>query len=291
MAKGGGSGGGTQTVIQESNPQPPAIQLPYLQDLYKRAQTASNKVSQAPYTGNLVARPTGAQTEAVTGAETLGRDLMASGYGMGGLDIANATASGDFLRPESNPYLQDTIAAALRPVEEQFFERTLPSIGASAASAGAFGGSDMANLQQAAARDFTRTAGDIASNIAYGNYANERNIQLQSPQLLQGAVQGALTPANLVGQAGQQQQGFEQDLLTEAYKRYQMNLLAPFTGLPEFAALLGTGNFGGGTQSQTSTFAPSGGGGGFGSFLQGALGLGAAAAPFFAGGATPWIFA
>lgn len=283
MGGGGGGGGGeTQTIVEKSNPEPPAVQLPYLEDLYKRAQTASNAVSTTPFSGNLVAPPTGSQTQALTQGTNLANQLQGQGYGSEAMNMASATASGQFLMPSSNPFLQSTIESALRPVEERFFESTMPAISSAAVGAGAFGGSDQDMLKLQASRDFSREATATAGNIAYGNYAAERQNQMNSPQLLQSAAQAALTPTNMLQQAGAQEQGFAQDQIDQAYQQYTMNLLAPFIGLPEYASLLGTGNFSGGSTSKTGTFASNNsGGGGFGSFLQGALGLGSAVAPFF----------
>lgn len=271
MAKGGSSGGGTQIIEQRSNPEPPAIQRPYLEDIYKQAQQAYQATSKTPYGGSLLAQPTSQQMSALGSQQAIGEELQAGGFGQNLLTLGNDIVSGAYLHPDSNPYLAASMQAALKPVEESYFERVLPGLATSATFSGAYGGTADQALRQASGRDFAREALDATNRVANQNYQNERNIQLQAPQFLNAAAQSYLLPSNIIGSTGETLQGYNQATLDEAYQKYNLEQLAPWLGLPEYANILGTGNFSGGTSTQTGTSLNTGGSQ-FGNALQGAFG-------------------
>lgn len=267
-----GGGGGTQVVEQRSNPEPPAIQKPYLEDIYKLAQQAYGQVSKTPYGGDLIAGPTSQQTQALGQQEAYANQLQQSGFGQNALDMANKTASGYYLDPNQNPFLAQNAAAAMRPVEEAFFERVMPSLVSGATMSGAYGGTADTGLRQEAGRNFAREASDATNRVYADNYARERGFQMQSPSLLNQAVQSTLLPSNLLGSVGETYQGFNQGQNDEAYQQYQLEQLAPFLGLPEYASLVNTGNFSGGSSTSTTTGNTFNNSSRFGGLLQGAFG-------------------
>lgn len=100
-------------------------------------------------------------------------------------DLLGRTIGGDFLSPESNPFLQQTIDAATRPVKQAFEEFVIPNLETSFSQAGQQIQSEgsLPFLQEVskAGRDLTKTIGDISSNITSANFARERAIQSQAP--------------------------------------------------------------------------------------------------------------
>ncbi len=108
-------------------------------------------------------------------------------------DVLSKTLSGDFLSPDSNPFLQDAIQAATRPVVERFNEVTLPGVISQFKRAGQTlrsnpdnfdrpGSSAFLNQVRLADKDIASQIGDIATNISFQNFNNERARQLQATE-------------------------------------------------------------------------------------------------------------
>jgi len=102
------------------------------------------------------------------------------------------TARGEYLMAEDNPYLQDHIEAAQRPIQRQYEEQIVPQVSSRAMQQGAYGGSREGIAQAQAARDHQRELADISTQMAGQNYENERQWQLQAQQSIpQAAIQEA----------------------------------------------------------------------------------------------------
>ena len=94
------------------------------------------------------------------------------------------TISGKFLDPQSNPFLLDTIRAAQRSTIEGFQDVALPRFQRGFAAAGQNvgpGGSSAYDRSAAiATRGLTNTLGDIATNISFQNFGEERRRQQEA---------------------------------------------------------------------------------------------------------------
>lgn len=95
--------------------------------------------------------------------------------------------SGQFLSPQSNPYLQATIEAAQRPALAAFQEVTMPNIRAQFTNAGqqlqGQGSSPFMETQRQAERDLMNSLSDISTNIAGQNFQAERSRQQEAAAL------------------------------------------------------------------------------------------------------------
>ena len=94
------------------------------------------------------------------------------------------TLSGQFLDPQSNPFLLDTIRAAQRSTIEGFQDVALPrfqrGFAAAGQNVGPGGSSAFDRAAAIATRGLTSTLGDIATNIAGQNFQAERGRQVQA---------------------------------------------------------------------------------------------------------------
>ena len=110
-------------------------------------------------------------------------DPLASARG-----LTERTIGGQFLSPESNPFLKGAIGAATRPVFEGLSQNTLPGLAGAFSAAGHqvrpgapiggnIGSSPFLREARQATRDAGNIAGDISSNIAFGNFRAERGLQ------------------------------------------------------------------------------------------------------------------
>lgn len=236
-----GGGGSKTESTSTSGVLPLAEARPYYRKLFDSAQTAFGQTPKTPYTGNFLATPNAIQQQAV--AKTVG---AAPGLGTG-VDalrgLATDQISGKYLDPKANPYLQDTMRAAIRPMRQDLTRNILPGIASGAQQAGAYGGSRQGILEGNALEGFGRSALDTRANIAFGNYANERNIQQQSPALLGQANALALAGPQALAAAGDQTQKWDQDALNNALMKWNEVKTSPWAGLGEFANILGTGGF------------------------------------------------
>lgn len=126
----------------------------------------------------------------------------------------------------SDPRTEAAAQAALRPLEQQFFEQVVPGIGSAAQQQGAFGGDRQAIIEAQAARDFSQTAGDVRAKI----FADAQRAGLQSQQAtlaqLPQVQQGLLTPSQAIQDVGQQQDARSQAVIDAARERFEFNQLA-----------------------------------------------------------------
>lgn len=89
------------------------------------------------------------------------------------------TVQGDYMNPETNPYLTEVINALGADTTEQL-NRGVNSILSRAGVGGALGGSRAALMQGQAAGETTRGFNESISNLLNQNYQQERGRQLQS---------------------------------------------------------------------------------------------------------------
>jgi hypothetical protein len=166
-----------------------------------------------------------------------------------------STVQGDYLNPETNPYLRATQEAAIRPVQENLQQKTLPQIMGYFTNAGRYGSNQNLATIGNAARDATRSMLDTSSNLAYRNYADERGRQ-------QSAIQGAPDYANrrfddyntLLG-VGQAREGYSGNQLQDAMSRYDFSQNQPQLKLGEYGGNIRQGVFGGtSTGTQTTPY-------------------------------------
>jgi hypothetical protein len=237
----------TNTQVTPWAPQGDAIT-----DIYRRATTAQD------------AMPTGPNADQTTAMDWL--RAQAPGLSTGSTELRNlgtATARGDFLDPASNPWIASAVEAAQRPLREQLDQNIL-SIGDAAQRSGAYGGDREQLLRGQALGDFNQSALDIANQIYFQNYQNERNLQQNAGALLSQGNALALAPGQLLGALGDQQ--------------YQWATDMPYAGLDRLAQILQLGSSYS-NQNTVSTGTPATAGG-LQTGLSGALGGASAGAAF-----------
>lgn len=259
---GGSSKPATTTSKTTNDPWAPA--QPLLQDMIQRASVAYNAT---PKTGTYV-DPNATQLAAADSMRA-----AASGMDAGVPELRNlgvATARGDFLSPDSNPFIKGAVDAAINPLRDRL-DQNVMSIGDAAQAAGAYGGSRQALLKSTALQGFNADALDTSAGIYADNYARERQLQQGAPQLLSSANQLALQPGQVLGAVGDQEQQWAMDKLVSAMD-------APWAGLDRYQSILNSVSpYGTTSGTTTSTAAQKSKGG---SALSGALGGASAGASF-----------
>jgi hypothetical protein len=198
--------------------------------------------------------------------EAIARSL--GGIDLPVLNLGLQQASGAFLDPRSNPALRANIVAATRPVFEAFDRARL-----GAASQGIASRRDL--LESNLIRDLEREVGDVSSRMIAENFARERGLQQQAPELIDAAVRLSQVQPELLAQAGLGQRQLEQLEIEERLRAFEEAIESRFRPLLPLASLIQGTNIG----QQTRTSAPSAGpiGGGITGALGGAAGGGALA--------------
>lgn len=280
----------TQTQTTSNTTKPWAAAEPYFTDLYTQAGQALAGTP-TKFTGDLYAAPTPAQLQAVDAMKgvanngnlpALAQQTWANATAGG--TLAGDTIAGKYLDPGSNPYIAQAVEAARRPIEQQLTRQILPGIQDQSIAQGAYGGSGFGTAQGLAISDFTQQALDAANKVYYQNYSDERNRQMQAVQLAaqaaalgQAGTEQALTPSTILGQAGTQEQAWQQAALDAALQKFGLDQSTPWTGLNNMASILTAGGFNqqDGTSKTTVKTNP-----GVGGLLQGAIGLAGLASGF-----------
>ena len=155
-------------------------------------------------------------------------------------------AGGSFLN--ANPYQQQMMQAATRPLEQQFSQQVLPGISSLYSKSGRLGSGSMERALGTATEGFGRALGDVTSNLAGSQFQQERQLQQQALGQLAGVsaqdIQTRLAGAGALEQAQraavQQQSGLIGQIGGLAQEDVA-NRLAGATGLQQAQqAALGT---------------------------------------------------
>lgn len=116
--------------------------------------------------------------------QIIGSTLAGSPNYAASQQMLGQTIQGDFLRPESNPFLAATIEMAQRPLQEQFEQSIVPQLLSRFAAAGqqvqGAGSTAFANQANLAASQQGRALGDVSTAIAGNNYQQERQRQIDA---------------------------------------------------------------------------------------------------------------
>lgn len=219
----------------------------------------------------------GALQRAQLGASLQGIELPVMNLGLN-------TLSGQYLNPDTNPYLQATIQRAIQPIMQQTQEQLLPQLASEAINKGSYMGSSRRGLLEGMiAREAMNAMGNTAGQIAFENYNQERARQMAAPTTIDEAIRlGQISP-ELLGQAGSALRGMQQLSIEERLRQYEEAQMAPWRPiLPLVAGITGT-NVG---QMTTTSNPPNS----FQSGILGALGggVGGAAAGYGLSQATGW---
>ena len=178
------------------------------------------------------------QTEALaTGQQPI---LQASQQGyLSSLGQLGQTAAGGFL--QGNPYQQAMIAAATRPITQQFNEQVLPGVASLYSRAGRYGSGAMERALGGATEAYGRALGDVSSTIAGQDYARERGLQQQAQfgtaTLAQAApsfYQQQFLPSQTLAQVGSAREGIAAQPLQEQMARFSFGQQQPIQSLMSY---------------------------------------------------------
>ena len=261
----------------------PAL-LPYLTTGLEEAKSLFLTGTQPEFfPGQTYVSPSTATTEALTEQEKLARAAsplltQAQQAYTSSLTGIGGTAGGSFLN--ANPYQQAMMAAATRPLTQQFSETVLPGISSLYSKSGRLGSGSMERALGTATEAYGRSLGDITANIAGTQYQQERGLQQQA-QLAQAQLGGLapqfygqqFLPSQALAQVGAQQEAISAQPLQEQLARYQFGQQLPYQQLQGYlSSVYGTPLGSYGTQTTSAPTYQNRGAGVLGGAIAGGLG-------------------
>ena len=145
-------------------------------------------------------------------------------------DLMGSILGGDYLSPDSNPYLSQYYDQAARGVTESFRDVTYPTLTSSAQGAGRYGSGLYSQLLGQKEEALGQSLGDIATNIYGPAYQFERGQQTNMMNLMPMLNQLQYMPAGMIGAVGDQRQGLEQ-LMRSAEVNYPWGQLGNYKNM------------------------------------------------------------
>lgn len=241
----GKSSGGKQKTTTTTEPWSGV--KPYLLSGYKDAQSLYNQGAPGYYPGQANAPMSSYTKQSLDG--TAQRAAYGSPLVNAAQDQLQKTINGDYLN--SNPYLQGAINAAVQPITNAFSSEVMPGIDSNFSAAGRYG----SGLQGAAYNDandtLARNIGNVSTNMAYQNYGDERQRQMQSMLFAPEMARQDYADLAMLGQAGQGYDQYNQNLINSDIEKWNYLQNADWNYLNDYIGLLN-----GATGSSSTTKAP-----------------------------------
>lgn len=254
MSGGGGSGSTTSTTMNYS-PEEAARRSQVMAEAHRLYGLLAPQMSNAAYPG---ARPTGFDPTTIAAQRGL---MNAAGAVVPGIQSLNDSINfslRNVLYPESNPALQQTIQASIRPITESYLDPNgiMASIRSGAGNAGQFGGTRQGLAEGVAAGRYADALGDTAAKVSTAGYQAGLDAMGRAQAIAPQALQMYSMPSQWLGAVGAQREELasQQEQYNADSRMWGLN--APWLPLQNYANIV----FGGaspGTTSQTSGGGPS----------------------------------
>jgi hypothetical protein len=167
------------------------------------------------------------------------------------------TAAGGFLN--ANPFQQQMMDAATRPLQQQFSNQILPGIASLYSKSGRLGSGAMESALGQATEAYTRGLGDVTGSLAGQQFQAERGLQQQA-QLGQAALAAQapqmyaqqFLPSQTLMDVGAQREAIASQPLQEQMQRFSYSQQLPYQQLAGFlSSVYGSPMAGYGSQTST----------------------------------------
>lgn len=229
MSKGGG-GGSKQS--QNTTVTPWYGVQPYLKDYLRDSQTQANTPFQFN-AGDQIAPFSPEQQYGL--AATTQRAIQGSPVNMAAQNNAYGTLNGDYMSPDSNPWLRQNVDRALGDVQTRVNSQFNNSN---------FGGSVHQEV-------LGRSLGQTAAGMYGENYQQERGRQMQAQALAPGLAETDYRDMQALLGVGDARRGLSQDYLNQANGLFNQNVQYPQQQLDAYGRAIGVGMGVGSNQTTT----------------------------------------
>lgn len=163
------------------------------------------------------------------------------------LDQANQTLIDTLRGGNESPYLDSLVNRAQQRTVENYNLTTKPQLETAMLNSGSFGNSGLQQIQQKSQSDLQQNLGGIATDIYSGAYNTDRANQMQALGLAPQYGNQAYTDAQQLLNAGNIQQGQQQQGLDFGYQQFQDQQNQPYKNLQVLGAPFTGTSFGGTT--------------------------------------------
>ena len=194
------------------------------------------------YVSPTISTQTGLQ--ALEARSRLGNPLLQSAQNQ-----LQSTVSGGFLG--GNPFFQGAFQPAAKAAETQFKD-TLGNIASKASLAGRYGSGAMSSLQDRATGAFGQQLANTAGQLAYQNYADERNRQQQATMAAPAMAGADYQDINQLLQAGQIREGYQGQQIGADMQKFNFLQNQPQQNLQNYLSLVYGNPLGRVTNQQSS---------------------------------------
>ncbi|MAK37695.1 MAG: hypothetical protein CMC15_16165 [Flavobacteriaceae bacterium] len=177
-------------------------------------------------------------------------DMMESiARGGGGVSDAavsmlSDTLSGQYLSPETNPYLKGMYDDASAALGEAFRRETIPGLAAQFASGGRYGSGMMTEMLGRGQEAVADSMGELANKLYGGAYESERDRMLKGLGYLPEVEKSRYFDADRLADVGSNREMFEREQLADEYDMFMREQLNPYENLSRYLNVVG-GDFGG----------------------------------------------
>ena len=221
----------------------------FYDNLFKQAWKQYKTGGPKPYLGQTVAPMSGITDEAYRDITQMARQgtPWLGDY----QDMMGATFRGDYLDPDSNPWLAKTYQRAATDIGDAYQNIVAPRRDAQFAGAGRYGSGAFADASARDAENVANQLGRTAENIYGGAYQNERRNQLLASQMAPRAQEMGYYDAQKMLGVGQDREAYRQNILNERARLYREKQNRRFENLQNYAGLLSGQNLGGITTEVT----------------------------------------
>lgn len=227
----GGGGGGQTNTVQKADPW--AGQQPYLSDVMQQANNLYYTTPTQYYDGQTYA-PLSDQTETALQMQEQ-RALAGSPLVRSAQDQLTATMRGDYMTPDSNPYLQGQM--------DRVTANVLPQVNARFAASGR---SDSGLAARAAAEGLA----DAQGGLLMQNYNAERGRQIQGMMFAPSLAKEDYTDAARLAEVGAAREDYTQQGINDAIARFNFQQQEPWQRLGQYSNMV-QGHYGGTTETST----------------------------------------
>lgn len=226
----------TQTTTSD----PWSGQQPYLLQAFQGAQDLYNSGAPEYYPDQTVADQndfTGTANAGIQDFATNGSPVVNAGKAQ-----LTSTINGDYLN--SNPYLDATYDKAASRVTDNYNNIVNPGIDSQFALGGRYGANNAyGTARESSDQRASDNLNDLATSIYGGNYATERQNQLNATNTAATYGNNDLNALNDLENVGAQQQQYNQSQTDADINKYNYNAQAPYNNLANYLGLI-QGNYG-----------------------------------------------
>lgn len=159
-----------------------------------------------------------------------------------------ATASGKYLDPSTNKYLQSYYNAAADPMMQDYKNTIAPNLVGNAVASGGLGSSGSEQAFSNAQHQLGQGLATLGADIYEPAYQQERQLQQNAQQYAPQMAGAQYLPGQMLNQSGQEQQQQQQNVLNTIFQ----NAMMPYQMLNQGANLISPLSGGAGSQIQIS---------------------------------------